>query len=167
MPAARQAGYRGAVAEEPAPPRQWASSWLGGIAGNSAAYPGEALGLPREGPRSVASMGRQLVALMVDWVACLAIAMALDHARNWVPFTQDWTLVIFALETWLLTGLTGFTLGKRLLRIRVARLDGKPVGLGWALLRTLLLLLIVPPLVTDRDLRGLHDRAASTVVIRV
>jgi uncharacterized RDD family membrane protein YckC len=67
---------------------------------------------------------------------------------------------------YLLTALTGLTLGKRLLGIRVARLDGRPVGFGWALVRTLLLLAVVPALFTDRDQRGLHDRAANTVVIR-
>jgi hypothetical protein len=40
------------------------------------------------------------------------------------------------------------------------------VGFRWALVRTLLLLAVVPPLLTDRDLRGLHDRAADTVVVR-
>jgi uncharacterized RDD family membrane protein YckC len=34
------------------------------------------------------------------------------------------------------------------------------------LLRTVLLLLVVSPLVLDKDLRGLHDRAARTIVIR-
>jgi len=48
----------------------------------------------------------------------------------------------------------------------VARLDGKPVGFWWSLVRTILLLTVIPPLVTDRDLRGLHDRAANTIVIR-
>ena len=50
--------------------------------------------------------------------------------------------------------------------MRVARLDGRPVGFLWALVRTLLLITVIPPLVTDRDLRGLHDRAANTIVIR-
>jgi uncharacterized RDD family membrane protein YckC len=35
------------------------------------------------------------------------------------------------------------------------------------LVRTLLLLLLVPALVFDKDLRGLHDKAARTIVIRV
>ena len=48
----------------------------------------------------------------------------------------------------------------------MARLDGKPVGFVWSLVRTLLLLTVIPPLVTDRDLRGLHDKAANTIVIR-
>jgi len=31
----------------------------------------------------------------------------------------------------------------------------------------LLLLAAIPPLVFDKDLRGLHDRAARTIVIRI
>jgi uncharacterized RDD family membrane protein YckC len=89
------------------------------------------------------------------------IALAILHSRGWG------TLLVFAVEVYVLTALTGFTVGKRLLGIRVVRLDGKPVGLVWALVRTLLLLTVVPPLITDRDLRGLHDRAANTIVIRV
>jgi uncharacterized RDD family membrane protein YckC len=49
----------------------------------------------------------------------------------------------------------------------VVRLDGRPVGLLWSLVRTLLLVLVIPALVWDRDYRGLHDRAAGTVVINV
>jgi uncharacterized RDD family membrane protein YckC len=150
-------GYRWCVAE-----RRWAGSWLGGQAPaqDGQEYPGAELGLPREGPGSVASMGRRLVALLVDWLLCTVIALAAFH-------NQLWTYVIFAGETYLLTALTGLTVGKRLLGIRVARLDGRPVGLGWALLRTLLLLTVIPPLVTDGDTRGLHDRAANTVVVRI
>ena len=124
------------------------------------AYPGERFGLPEDGPRSVASMGRRLGALLIDWLACSLIAVAAFH-------DQYWALAVFAVEDYLLTALTGLTLGKRLCGIRVARLDGRPVGLGWGLVRTLLLLTVIPPLVTDRDLRGLHDRAANTIVIRI
>jgi uncharacterized RDD family membrane protein YckC len=99
------------------------------------------------------------------------IAFAAMHPGNLAPQTissaQYWALAIFAAENFLLTALTGLTLGKRLTGIRVARLDGKPVGFGWALVRTVLLLAVIPPLVTDRDLRGLHDRAANTIVIRL
>jgi len=123
-------------------------------------YPGEKFGLPKDGPRSVASMARRLGALLIDWFACMLISLALFHS-------QYLTLAIFAVQDYLLTALTGLTLGKRLVGIRVARLDGKPVGFGWALVRTLLLLAVIPPLVTDDDLRGLHDRAANTIVIRL
>lgn len=124
------------------------------------AYPGERFGLPADGPRSVAGMGRRLGALLIDWAVCTLIATALFH-------DQYWTLVVFAVQDYLLTALTGLTLGKRLTGIRVARLDGRPVGFGWGLVRTLLLLTVIPPLITDRDLRGLHDRAANTIVIRL
>jgi uncharacterized RDD family membrane protein YckC len=123
-------------------------------------YPGAKFGLPRDGARSVASMARRLAALLIDWVVCMLIAQAAFH-------NQYWTLAIFAVMTFVLTALTGLTIGKRLTGIRVVRLDGKPVGFAGALVRTLLLVLVVPPLVTDRDLRGLHDRAANTIVIRI
>jgi hypothetical protein len=128
--------------------------------GNRPAYPGERFGLPADGPRSVGGMGRRVGALLIDWVVCTLIAVALFH-------DQYWTLVVFAVEDYLLTSLAGITIGKRLTGIRVARLDGKPVGLLWGLVRTLLLLTVIPPLITDRDLRGLHDRAANTIVIRI
>jgi len=105
-------------------------------------------------------MGRRVAALFIDWILSTLIGLAIFHSRGWV------TLAVFAVEVYILTALTGFTVGKRLLGIRVARLDGKPVGLVWALVRTVALLAVLPPLVTDRDLRGLHDRAANTIVIR-
>jgi uncharacterized RDD family membrane protein YckC len=149
-------GYRGCVAA-----RRWAGSWLSGAtgSGDASTFPGERFGLPEEGSGSVASIGRRLLALLLDWLLCTLIALAFFHSR-W------WTLPIFAVETYLLTALTGFTVGKRVLGVRVVRLDGEPVGFVWALVRTILLLAVVPALITDRDLRGLHDRAANTIVIR-
>jgi uncharacterized RDD family membrane protein YckC len=105
-------------------------------------------------------MGRRLGALCIDWALCTVIALAVIHS-------QPWTIAVFAAEDYLLTALTGVTVGKRLLGIRVVRTDGKAVGLFWGLVRTLLLLAVVPPLLADRDLRGLHDRAANTVVVRI
>lgn len=143
--------------------RRWAGAWLVGTreAEDEQTYPGERLGLPAHGARSVASMGRRLAALFADWILSLVIALAVFHDP------QQWTIAVFAAEIYLLTALTGVTVGKRLLGIRVARLDGRPVGFGWSLVRTLLLLTVVPPLVTDSDQRGLHDRAANTVVVRM
>jgi hypothetical protein len=149
-------GYRGSVAE-----RRWTGSWLSGVipAGSKSEYPGEQLGLPEFGTGSVAGVGRRLGALLIDWLLCEAIALAAFH-------DQFLTIAVFAAETYLLTALTGFTIGKRLLGLRVMRLDGKPVGLIWSFIRTLLFLAVVPPLVFDTDLRGLHDKAANTVVVR-
>ena len=70
-------------------------------------YPGEKFGLPEEGPRSVAGMGRRVGALLIDWAICTLIAVALFH-------DQYWTLAVFAVQDYLLTALTGLTIGKRL-----------------------------------------------------
>lgn len=123
-------------------------------------YPGEKYGLPEDGPTSVPGLGRRLAALFIDWILCTIIAVGLLRS-------QYWTLALFGAETYILMVLTGTTIGKRVLGMRVARLDGKPVGLGWGLVRTILLLAVVPPLVIDRDRRGLHDKAANTIVVRM
>jgi uncharacterized RDD family membrane protein YckC len=110
-------------------------------------------------------MSRRVGALFVDWLLCWVIVVVAIR-----PYQADvayWTLLVFAAHDYVLTALTGCTVGKLLLRIRVVRLDGRPVGPGWGLLRTLLLLTVVPPLIADRDLRGMHDRAANSVVVRI
>ena len=124
------------------------------------AYPGQGFGLPERGPGSVSDMGRRLLALIIDWLLCMVIAY-------WLTHSQFWTIAVFAIEDYLFTALTGLTVGKRLVGIRVIRTNGGPVGLRWALVRTAILLTVVPPLLTDRDLRGLHDRAADTIVVRI
>jgi uncharacterized RDD family membrane protein YckC len=137
-----------------------AQQTAGAAAKDAAAYPGKGLGLPEHGPMSVANMGRRVLALMVDWLLCMLIAY-------WLTRSQFWTIAVFAVEDYVGTVLGGTTIGKRLLGIRVIRPDGRPIGFGWAAVRTLILLAVVPALLTDRDLRGLHDRAANTVVVRM
>jgi uncharacterized RDD family membrane protein YckC len=85
----------------------------------------------------------------------------------WLNHSQFWTIAVFAVEVYMLTALTGSTVGKRLLGIRVIRTNGGRVSFGWSLVRTAILLTVVPPLLTDRDLRGLHDRASDTIVVRL
>jgi uncharacterized RDD family membrane protein YckC len=118
-------------------------------------------------------MGRRLLALLIDWVLCYLIVSALTHHSvskvNDSAYleTQYWTTVASFLEIWLLTAVSGLTVGKRLTRIRVIRTHGGPPGFAWAALRTILLFLVVPPLLANRDLRGLHDRASDTIVVRL
>jgi len=170
------------VSAEPRSPRQAGSTRLAAApkpksnAGdNTPAYPGQRFGLPERGPGSVAPMGRRLLALLLDWILCEVIVAAVTHhslASGGTDFvawrsTENWTIVAFALEVYLLTAVSGLTIGKRLLGMRVIRTNGERPGFGWALLRTILLLCVVPPLLSDRDLRGLHDRAADTIVVRL
>jgi uncharacterized RDD family membrane protein YckC len=153
--------------DKPAPDKPTGGTQApGASAGGASAYPGQRFGLPQSGPRSVAGVARRLGSLMIDWVMAALIALAVLGDKNQAS-VQYLTLAIFAGEIWLLTALTGFTVGKRLLGMRVARLDGQPVGFSRSLIRTVLFLLVVPALVLDADLRGLHDKAAGTVVIRV
>ena len=48
----------------------------------------------------------------------------------------------------------------------MVRLDGRPLGLVGVFVRTLLLCLLVPALIWDRDGRGLHDKAVGSVLVR-
>ena len=123
-------------------------------------YPGQRFGLPERGPGSVASMPRRVLALFIDWLLSMLIAY-------WLTHSQAWTIAVFAVEVYVLTATTGFTVGKRLVGIRTIRTNGGLVGFWWALVRTAILLTVIPPLLTDRDLRGMHDRASDTIVIRV
>jgi uncharacterized RDD family membrane protein YckC len=114
-----------------------------------------------------------VLALLIDWVLCYLIVSAVTHHSvakvndSAYLATQYWTPVACFLEIWLLTAVSGLTVGKRLLGMRVMRTDGRSPGFGWTALRTTLLFLVVPPLLADRDQRGLHDRASDTVVVRL
>jgi uncharacterized RDD family membrane protein YckC len=75
-------------------------------------------------------------------------------------------MLVFLCEASLLTALVGGSFGQLLVRIAVVRGDRRPVTLSRALLRTALVCLVVPPLIYDRDHRGLHDMAVGTVVVK-
>jgi uncharacterized RDD family membrane protein YckC len=137
-------------------------------------YPGKKFGLPVNGPMSVAPMGRRLIALIVDWVLCEIIASSIVGHSLFTGATsphyessQLLTLGLFIVEVYLLTAVSGLTVGKRLLGIRAIRTNGGSPGFKWAALRTVLLLFVIPACLTDRDGRGLHDRAADTIVVRI
>lgn len=147
---------------------RWTGTWLSGArsAGADLGDPGQRLGLPATGSGAVAGYGRRLLGLFIDWGISLLISSALTRAFDWDPSQRSLvTLGIFALQAWLLTGLLGTTIGKLVTGVRVVRLDGKPVGLLWSAVRTVLLVLVVPALLWDRDHRGLHDQAAKTIVL--
>jgi uncharacterized RDD family membrane protein YckC len=134
-------------------------------AGADFGYRGEQLGLPEDGPGSIARPGRRLGALAVDWALCLLIAYGLitDGYRQ---ATGNWALLIFFVLSVLTVGTIGFTPGKRLFGLRVVHLDTGTVNPLRTLLRTALLCVAIPALIWDRDGRGLHDRLAHTVEVR-
>ncbi|MET7684474.1 RDD family protein [Streptomyces sp. NPDC005423] len=152
--------------------RQAIGSWLSGPraaiedAGADLGYRGEQLGLPEAGPGSIARPGRRIGALAVDWGLCLLIAYGL-LTDGYGQATGNWALLVFFALSVLTVGTLGFTPGKRLFGLRVIALaTGRP-NPPRALLRTALLCVAIPALVWDRDGRGLHDRLARTVEVRV
>ena len=129
-------------------------------------YRGERLGLPKEGPGSIASVGRRFVAIFIDWVLCVVIAYGLIAHRH-AHAASNWALLVFGVVSLIGLGLVGSTPGKMIMRLRVIGLDGGRLRPLAVLIRTVLLLIVVPALVWDRDTRGLHDKAAMAVQVRI
>jgi uncharacterized RDD family membrane protein YckC len=133
-------------------------------------YPGERLGMPETGSGSVARFGRRILALGIDWIASMLVAsLVLGHnlwtAQGASGYRPLVTMLVFLVEATVLTALLGGSFGQLATRVVVARLDGRPVNLLQALLRTALICLAVPPLIFNRDQRGLHDLATGTVTL--
>jgi uncharacterized RDD family membrane protein YckC len=137
-------------------------------------YPGNRLGLAADGSGSVAGWGRRVPALFVDWLVAGLIASVVTGKPLWAGGNDLNTmqLVSFFAMTAILTGLAGATIGHRLCGLRLIRTQpGGPgysgqVGLLNGAIRALLICLLIPAAIYDRDRRGLHDRAAGTVLVR-
>lgn len=135
------------------------------------AYPGERLGLPVSGPGSIGRIGRRIGALLIDYVAASLIATAfLGYDQFALPseagLTQFAPLLVFALLQILFIPTAGGSPGHRILGMRVVRLDGGWVGLWRPVVRTLLLVVVIPAVIWDADQRGIHDKAVGLVLIR-
>lgn len=96
--------------------RQAIGSWLSGPReaaeemGADFGYPGKQLGLPQQGPGSVARFGRRLGAVAIDWLGCQLIAYGLITGRDWNG-SGNWTLAVFVALVILTVGTVGFTPG--------------------------------------------------------
>lgn len=126
----------------------------------TANWAGKRLGLPEEGPGSLAKMGRRSLALIIDWALALMVSGAFFGGDNTA------TLSFFMLEQWLLVATLGNSFGHLIAGIKVRKLDGTHVGLVASLVRIGLILLVIPAVIWDADNRGLHDKAAATVLVR-
>lgn len=125
-------------------------------------YPGERLGLPEEGPRSVARPGRRLVALAIDWGIASIPAYLLIGGQT----AMWWHPIIFAALQMIFIPTIGGSLGHRMLGMYVVPLSGGWIGIWRPIVRSLLIIAVIPPLVWDSDQRGFHDKIAGTVLIR-
>lgn len=112
-----------------------------------------------------ASWARRIVALFVDWIASTLVVMLLIGPAGWSEdrYAGFYTLGVFTLESALFTALVGGSFGQLATRVRVVRTDThRPPDLLRALLRSVLVCLVIPPLVFKPDGRGLHDMATGT-----
>ncbi len=150
---------------------------------NLSEYPGQNLGLAQSGEGSQASLLRRVGGILLDWLFCMFLTSLVypfagpsqeqidqfgDPFIAWQSFTATWTALIFLVVGTVSVWLFGRTPGQGILRMGVARVDvpGERVGLWRAFVRTFLTLLLLPPAIQDSDLRGMHDRATGTAVIR-
>jgi hypothetical protein len=143
-------------------------SWLSGphaalprgSDGTGERYRGERLGLPESGPGALASVGRRVGAIAVDWGIATLIAWLVAPGPSW-------NFAVWAVISIVTVALFSVTPGQVALGIGVARVDKTaPVGLWRALIRVALVGLIFPAAIWDADTRGLQDRLTDTAVIR-
>lgn len=126
-------------------------------------------GAGRTGPDQVetASWLRRILALCVDWAACtFVLVLFVDYGH---PMFGFFVLGAYVVENTLFTAVLRGSFGQLLTGLRVVRYGGdpRPVGLLPALVRSVLIALVVPPLIFRPDGRGLHDMITGTVTVPV
>lgn len=133
-------------------------------------FRGQHLGLPQDGPGSIATYGLRFGALLVDGIASGLVAALFvagrhaDSAADRLP--GSWSLIPLAIDYLVGLCLGGQTLGMHLFGVRVVRLDKQRILPLPAAVRTVLLFAFIPAVIVDKDGRGLHDRLSGTVVVR-
>jgi hypothetical protein len=127
---------------------------------SSSNWPGQRLGLPESGARSIARPVRRFLALAIDWGTAILISVAFFSYEAWA------TLAIFAIAQVVFLLTANGSVGHLLLGMRVVPVAGGYLGLWRPFVRTVLLCLVIPAVIWDRDQRGMHDRVAGTVLVR-
>jgi uncharacterized RDD family membrane protein YckC len=123
-------------------------------------WPGRRLGLPQSGPRSVARFGRRLAAIAIDWLLAVLVSLAFFSYDGWA------TLAIFAVAQIVFLITLNGSIGHLIVGLRVVPMSGGWIGVLRPIGRTLLLCIVLPAVIWDRDQRGMHDRLAGTVLVR-
>jgi uncharacterized RDD family membrane protein YckC len=122
---------------------------------------------PEGGPQSPTFL-RRFGALLVDWVVAQLIVVLVLRIDTTGGGTASLAPVgVFAVYTVLLLALTGgATLGHRLFKLQVWKVRSGSFALQ-VVIRTLLLCLVIPAVLTSRDGRGFHDVWAGTRIVRL
>ncbi|MCU1546360.1 MAG: hypothetical protein JWP30_1460 [Homoserinimonas sp.] len=129
--------------------------------GPSATWPGQRLGLPQHGSRSVARPGRRVAAIVIDFGLSALVSAAFYNYSGLA------STLIFAITQIVFITLVAGGIGHLILGLRVVPLKGGWIGWWRPAVRTLLLCLFIPAFIWDQDQRGLHDRLSGTVLVRI
>jgi len=116
--------------------------------------------LPEAGSRSVARFGRRLGGIAIDWGMAVALSAAFFAYNSIV------TLLLFVALQVLFTIVINASIGHAVLGMRVVPLAGGLLGVWRPVVRALLIALVIPAIVWDENQRGVHDRAAGTILLR-
>ncbi|MBG6085656.1 RDD family protein [Zhihengliuella flava] len=108
----------------------------------------------------MARIGPRVVALFIDWGLAMLVSFLFFNADAVA------NLAIFAAMTLVFVSVTGHTVGHRVMGMQVQRLDGTAVKPVDGVVRTLLVCLVIPALLSDADQRGLQDRVRQTILVR-
>lgn len=124
------------------------------------AWPGQRLGLPEHGPRSVGRLGRRLAAIAIDW------GLAVIISAGFFAYDAMATLLIFVGLQIVATVIVNASIGHLILGLRVVPMAGGLLGVWRPVVRALLIALVIPAAFWDENNRGLHDRASGTILLR-
>ena len=127
---------------------------------NTEDWPGRSYGLPASGPRSMARLGRRVIAIAIDWGIAYGIGAAFFDSDNLA------IIVAFAILQVLPMIVFSGSIGHLILGLRVVPLQPRWIGLWRPVVRTLLLCLVIPAFIWDKEQRGLHDVLAGTILVR-
>jgi len=122
-------------------------------------WPGRRLGLPESGPRSVGRLGRRIGAFLIDSAVAAAVAFVFFDYDRWA------VLAVFAVLQVVVILLFNGGIGHLVVGLRVVPDKGGRLKFWQPFVRTVLLLLLIPAIIWDRDQRGMHDRLAGTILV--
>lgn len=129
------------------------------------AFPGERLGLPASGARSVARLARRIGAICIDWAIAYGLAFAFFRTDDGTTDGLAISIIFLVMQVVFVTFAAG-SIGHLILGMRVVPLSGGWVGFLRPAARAILLTIVIPAVIWDADQRGLHDRLAGTVLVR-
>ena len=135
------------------------ATYTGGVV-DEEYWPGKKFGLPQDGPRSTPTYLRRVAGLGIDWAIAAGVSVLFFDYDGW------WTLAVFILLQMVGGLVMAGSPGHLLTGIRIAPITGGALGVLAPVVRPLLVAVVIPAVLVDEDLRGVHDRLVGTILVR-